>query len=162
MKVLVDSSVWSLALRRAPKSPKLRAAPDDEARELARLIVEGNVGLIGPIRQEVLSGIREAAQFERLRSKLAEFPDAALHPADFETAAQFFNRCRAKGLQGSNIDFLICAVSARSWTIAGSVNGSDGTASNGPRAEKVAVALRGPPARRRTSSTGVVAPLTFR
>ena len=114
MKVLVDSSVWSLALRRAPTSPKLRAAPDDEARELARLIVEGNVGLIGPIRQEVLSGIREAAQFERLRSKLAEFPDAALHPADFETAAQFFNRCRAKGLQGSNIDFLICAVSARS------------------------------------------------
>ena len=114
MKVLVDSSVWSLALRRAPKSPKLRAAPDDEARELARLIVEGNVGLIGPIRQEVLSGIREVAQFERLRSKLAEFPDAALHPADFETAAQFFNRCRAKGLQGSNTDFLICAVSARS------------------------------------------------
>ena len=88
--------------------------PNGEARELARLIVEGNVELIGPIRQEVLSGIREAAQFERLRSKLAEFPDAALHPADFETAAQFFNRCRAKGLQGSNTDFLICAVSARS------------------------------------------------
>jgi len=33
--------------------------------------------------------------------------------ADYEEAATFFNRCRAKGIQGSNTDFLICAVAVR-------------------------------------------------
>jgi predicted nuclease of predicted toxin-antitoxin system len=32
---------------------------------------------------------------------------------DYEEAASFFNHCRAKGIQGSNTDFLICAVAAR-------------------------------------------------
>ena len=117
MKVLVDSSVWSLALRRARNVARPRGTQGEahvETHELGRLIGEGNVGMIGPVRQEVLSGIREAAQFDRLRSKLAEFPDATLLAADYEMAASFFNRCRAKGLQGSNTDFLICAVSARS------------------------------------------------
>ena len=33
--------------------------------------------------------------------------------ADFERAAEYFNTCRAKGLQGSNTDFLLCAVAER-------------------------------------------------
>ena len=117
MKVLVDSSVWSLALRRTRNVTRPRGAQGEEhveTHELGRLIGEGNVRLIGPVRQEVLSGIRESTQFERLRVKLAEFPDTAVIAADYELAASFFNRCRAKGLQGSNTDFLICAVSARS------------------------------------------------
>lgn len=108
MKVLVDTSVWSLALRRVRK-PVVAI----EAQELARLIKDGNVAMIGPIRQELLSGIQEAPQFERLRAKLAAFPDAALVAGDYETAAMFFNRCRAKGVHGSNTDFLMCAVAAR-------------------------------------------------
>jgi predicted nucleic acid-binding protein len=32
---------------------------------------------------------------------------------DYERAAEFFNICRQKGVQGSNTDFLLCAVSAR-------------------------------------------------
>lgn len=69
--------------------------------------------MIGPIRQELLSGIREAKQYQSLREKLRAFPDLRLETADFETAAQFFNDCRGKGLQGSNTDFLLCAVSHR-------------------------------------------------
>ena len=31
--------------------------------------------------------------------------------ADYALAGQFFNTCRANGVQGSNTDFLICAAS---------------------------------------------------
>ena len=44
---------------------------------------------------------------------ICAFPDIELEAEDYEEAASFFNRCRAKGIQGSNTDFLICAVAAR-------------------------------------------------
>lgn len=107
MRVLVDTSVWSAALRRSKKI----ASP--VVREFRSLILEHRVDIIGPIRQEVLSGLREDAQFERLRKHLAAFPDLPLVTGDYVTAAQFFNTCRSRGIQGSNTDFLICAVAAR-------------------------------------------------
>jgi predicted nucleic acid-binding protein len=103
VKVLVDTCVWSLALRR--KEPDARRAG-----VLADLVKDGRVVMIGPIRQELLSGVRVAAQFERLRDTLAAFPDLPLRTEHFEKAAAFANLCRAKGVQGSAIDFLICAV----------------------------------------------------
>ena len=106
MKVLVDTSVWSLALRR-------RSPADPAVDELRRLIVSGRAAIIGPIRQEVLSGIRNAGAFARLRDRLGAFPDEPLTSTDYERAAECFNACRAKGLQGSNTDFLLCAVSER-------------------------------------------------
>lgn len=106
MRALVDTSVWSLAFR--------RRAPSHEAVDvLRRLLDEGRVAIIGPIRQEVLSGIRETDVFERLRDSLRAFPDEPLTQADFERAAECLNTCRAHGLQGSNTDFLLCAVSER-------------------------------------------------
>lgn len=111
MKVLVDTSVWTLALRRPKQSGKV--AEKGEARELRKLITAANVAIIGPIRQELLSGIREQAQFDRIRNKLSVFPDLTVESADYETAAVFFNRCRLNGIQGSNTDFLICAVAIR-------------------------------------------------
>lgn len=108
MKVLVDTAIWSLALRR-----RSRAANDDVVSELASLVKDGRVVMIGQIRQELLSGIRERAQFETLREHLRAFPDSEIASADHEEAAAFFNRCREQGIQGSNTDFLICAVAAR-------------------------------------------------
>ncbi len=111
MKVLVDTSVWSLALRR-------RAPAHDAVGELKQLIGSGRAALIGPIRQELLSGIRDADTFERLRNQLAAFHDEPLTTSDYERAAQFFNSCRAKGLQGSNTDFLLCSVAvSRRWPL---------------------------------------------
>ncbi len=108
MRVLVDTSVWSLALRRRLDGP------DKSVRNaLANLVEEGRVAIIGSVRQELLSGIKEAAQFEQLRDHLRAFPDLEIATEDYEGAASFFNRCRAKGVQGSNTDFLICAVAAR-------------------------------------------------
>lgn len=107
MRVLVDTSVWSLALRRG------RPAATVVVQELAKLVREDRVVIIGPIRQEVLSGVKRTEQFQRLREHLQAFPDLHLETADFEEAASCFNRCRAKGIQGSNTDFLMCAVASR-------------------------------------------------
>lgn len=107
MNIIIDTSVWSLALRRH------RASPSVEARELAELVREGRAAMLGPIRQELLSGVRADQQFETLRDHLRAFPDLPLVTDDYEEAASFFNRCRAKGIQGSNTDYLICAVAVR-------------------------------------------------
>jgi predicted nucleic acid-binding protein len=107
VNIVVDTSVWSLALRRQKSSSSAQAA------ELAELIREGRIALLGPVRQELLSGVPNAQQYATLREYLRAFPDLGLESEDYEEAAAFFNRCRAKGVQGSNTDFLICAAAAR-------------------------------------------------
>lgn len=109
MNVLVDTSVWSLALRRRRDDPSRLPV----VRELSALIDERRAELIGPIRQELLSGIADARQFAELRETLAAFVDLPLATIDYEEAAEFFNVCRARGVQGSHVDFLICAAAAR-------------------------------------------------
>ncbi len=109
MKIIVDTSVWSLALRR--KKTKLNNLEIQIVEELIELIKESRVVLIGPIRQEILSGIVSKPQFQKLKKKLNAFEDFLLNQNDYETAAEFFNDCRKNGVQGSHIDFLICAVS---------------------------------------------------
>ena len=110
MNVLVDTSVWSLALRR------VEARDDSFSRELADLVREGRVVMLGPIRQELLSGVRSDKQFTTVRDHLRAFPDQEITTSDYESAAGLFNRCRRRGIRGSNIDFLICAVGARLGT----------------------------------------------
>jgi predicted nucleic acid-binding protein len=104
MKVLVDTCVWSLALRRKQNtdSPFVVA--------LIELINVGQIQIIGAVRQEVLSGIKNNIQFQALKNSLAAFPDLTLSTADFELAAEYFNLLRSKGIQGSDTDFLLCAV----------------------------------------------------
>ena len=108
--ILVDTPIWSLALRRRPHD--LKAAEARHVREWERLVRAGAAQLIGPVRQELLSGVRDDRAWERLRAALRPFPDVPITTDDYERAAQFFNRCRAKGIVGSAIDLLICAVSA--------------------------------------------------
>jgi predicted nucleic acid-binding protein len=98
--VLVDTSVWSLRF-----GAMLRATGAEK--ELRDLVAEGRVLMLGAIRQELLSGIRTAEQFKRLRERLRAFPDIPLTEADYEEAARCFNRCRSRGVQGSNTDFLV-------------------------------------------------------
>jgi predicted nucleic acid-binding protein len=107
MNVLVDTAIWSLALRRKVSHQTA------EVGELRALIEEGRVVMVGAIRQELLSGIKITEHFQRLRNGLRAFPDLPLETADYEEGATCFNRCRARGLQGSNTDFLLCAVALR-------------------------------------------------
>ena len=107
MRVLVDTSVWSLALRRN------QPAESPVVTELIELIREVRCQMIGPVRQELLSGIKNKVQFQKLRNHLRAFPDLEVTIRDYESAVDFFNICRGKGIQGSNTDFLICAIAAR-------------------------------------------------
>ena len=106
MKVLVDSSVCSLAQRR-------RASAPSAVEQLPGLAAQERAAIVGPVRQELLSGIRDRAVFARLRDHLRAFPDEPITSADYERAAECFNLCRAKGIQGSKTDFLLCAVAER-------------------------------------------------
>ncbi len=108
MKVIVDTSVWSLALRRDNKPES-----NTTVHEFRRMIQDHRVQMIGPIRQEILSGIRSESQFKKLQKHLESFPDLRAITEDYVTAAKYFNRCRSKGIQGSNTDFLICAMANR-------------------------------------------------
>lgn len=116
VNTLVDTSVWSLALRR--KSDDLGANERSLIRELTELIKEGRARIIGPVRQELLSGIKSAAQYETLRLTLRAFPDEVINTSDYEAAAKAGNDCRSKGIAVSPVDILICAVAlARRWSI---------------------------------------------
>ena len=106
MNVLPDTPIWSLAFRRRERNPADQVLVD----ELTELIRETRIVMIGPIRQEVLSGIAHIAQFNKVKKSIEAFDDLAINTEDYERAAQLFNMCRRKGIQGSHIDFLICAV----------------------------------------------------
>jgi len=105
-RVLVDTSVWSLALRKKERTEEEQKVVS----HLSKLISNLNVVLIGSIRQEILSGISTKERFEALKEKIAIFEDHTIHTYDYELAAEYFNECRQHGIQGSHIDYLICSV----------------------------------------------------
>ena len=107
MKVIVDTCIWSEALR------KDTVQNMEIVKELTELIRDVRVQLIGPIRQEILSGIKSVKQFNELKEYFSAFLDLPLDATDYEKAAEFYNLCRRKGIQGSNTDFLICAVASQ-------------------------------------------------
>ena len=116
MNVLIDTSVWSLALRR--KNESLNTNERFLVAELSELIREGRARMIGLVRQELLSGIKATEQYEKLRLHLRSFPDEVVDTSDYEEAEKAGNRCRAKGVVVSIVDILLCAVAnKRLWTI---------------------------------------------
>jgi predicted nucleic acid-binding protein len=116
MIVLVDTPVWSLALRR--KGDDLSKREHELTAALEELIRDGRAQIIGVVRQELLSGIREAERFEKLREYLRAFAEPDIGLMDYEQAAHMHNQCLARGITGSAIDFLICAVAhRRAWHI---------------------------------------------
>lgn len=105
-RILVDSDVWSEFYRKRTGEPSV------QVQQLRALIVGRQVVMIGAVRQEVLGGWRYPHQFEQVRKLMEAFPSR--YPTDqaYELAAEYFNTCRSKGIQGSSTDFLICACAA--------------------------------------------------
>lgn len=108
MTTIVDTSAWSLAFRRRA-SATLSVDEQQILATVASLSVSGEAVLIGPIRQELLSGIRTAEQFERVRRQIAGFTLLDLEAHTFDLAASYANRCRGAGVAASDIDMMICA-----------------------------------------------------
>ncbi len=69
MKVIVDTSVWSLTLRRN------KALENKYVEELEELIKEVRAQLMGPVRQELLNGIISEKQYNFLRKHLRAFKE---------------------------------------------------------------------------------------
>jgi predicted nucleic acid-binding protein len=105
--IVLDTSVLSLAFRRRHRG--LPAASDTRV-ELERIIEEDRSLFVpGIVLQELLSGVRETAEFERLRAVMKGFPVLTATTADHLAAASVANACRAKGIAASTIDCLIAA-----------------------------------------------------
>jgi predicted nucleic acid-binding protein len=113
MKVLIDTPIWSLAFRK-----KSNNVNNITIECLIDLIHNGQVAIIGPIRQEVLSGISDRSKFNEIKNKMSIFSDYNIQTSDYEFAAECSNECRRNGIQGSHTDFLICAAAIKNgWEI---------------------------------------------
>jgi len=103
VNLVVDTSVWSLVLRR----PQI-----DEANPFVRAFrshieAEDGIFLVGNIVQELLDGLRAKKDFDRLVRLLDPFPLIPLERAAYIAAAELRQRCRSKGIQVGPIDCLI-------------------------------------------------------
>ena len=107
MKVIVDTPIWSYALR------SKRKGFEKHIEVFESLISDQRVVMLGPIKQEVLSGYSDLKKFELLNEKLTYFANAKIIDDDYIVAAKFTNLCRVNGIQGSHIDYLICSVASR-------------------------------------------------
>ncbi len=105
MNLLVDTSVWSLALR--------RDAPPDQ-REVAALsdALTGSdvVATTGLILLELLRGLVPGAVRERIIEQFAALDLIEPTTAEYVSAAELANRCRAAGVRVGTIDALIAAL----------------------------------------------------
>lgn len=102
MRILVDTSVWSLALRR--QSP----TENTEAVLLKTLIERGeDISLLGVILQEILQSVKNPKDFNRLKDYFAAFPIIGLTREDYVKAAELKNHLMRNGKQVSTIDALI-------------------------------------------------------
>ncbi len=116
MNVLVDTCIWSLALRR--RSASLSAREAHCVADLESLILSGRVAMIAPIRQELLAGIRNREQFRRLRDYLLQFRDETVHTGDYIAAAELSNSCLDAGFGITAVDALLASVAiSRRWPV---------------------------------------------
>jgi hypothetical protein len=113
MKLIVDTYVWSLALRSRNKN-LLGASEQKLVSELRDIIEDERAVMLGLIRQEILSGIRGKTEFARIQNLLEPFLDEPIETPDYIEAARLFNLCQDHGVQCGLVDILICAVAVRS------------------------------------------------
>lgn len=116
MNVLVDTCIWSLALRR--RAEHRNASETAQVEALNSAIERGSVKVLGIVRQELLSGIKTKQQFEDLKELMDAFADVETASEDYIEAAKLANACYAKGVAPSVVDMLLCAVATRQgWEI---------------------------------------------
>jgi predicted nucleic acid-binding protein len=108
VNLLVDTSVWSLALRRnnpqnGPEVDFLRRGLDGAAM----------VYTAGIILQELLQGIRGPKSREAILTRFSSLPFLLPDRADHVAAAEIHGRCRRRGLQIGTIDALLAQLCVR-------------------------------------------------
>ena len=108
MTLFVDTSVWSLALRRdhPPAIPEVDA--------LAQALQGGGqVVTTGLVLQELLQGFRGARARERIVSRFAALPLLVPDRDDHVAAAEVRTTCRRRAVQVGTIDALLAQLCIR-------------------------------------------------
>jgi predicted nucleic acid-binding protein len=109
VKVVVDTSVWSLSLRKDKPSNHV------VVKKLAMLLEENmDVFIIGVILQEVLQAFRHEKTFQKLVKEFDSLPLLAVKKEDYVSAAKLRRKCAGKGISASTIDCLIASMTVSS------------------------------------------------
>jgi len=108
MGLLVDTSVWSTALRRdAP-------APVPEVTELKRALEAGDTLYVtGLILQELLQGLTKPKAHRQIIDHFKALPLLVPDREDHIQAAALRSKCRGRGLQAGAIDALLAQLCIR-------------------------------------------------
>lgn len=108
MTLLVDTSVWSLALRRDAES----SAPEVQALKSA---LQGSDAIVttGLVLQELLQGFAGPTAQRQIIDKFAALPLIQPDRDDHSGAAALRNTCRRAGVQIGTIDALLAQLSIR-------------------------------------------------
>lgn len=108
MAILVDTSVWSLAMRRdeLPNSPELKIL-------IKALDTGEEIYSTGVILQELLQGFTGAKAADAIVERFSSIPMLVPETSDHILAADIRNKSRRKGVQIGTIDALIAQLSVR-------------------------------------------------
>ena len=87
--VLIDTSVWILALRKSP--------PPAVKDEVAHLLAENRVAIVPLICLELLGGTKSLNEFNRLKNRLSALHQIPADEANWETAIQLAFNLRQRG-----------------------------------------------------------------
>ena len=107
--IIIDTTIWSKVYWRR----KIVDRDKDVIKKVLTILDCEKEVLLGPVRQELLSGITCKDTFYDLKIKLYGFNNYEIQLADHDLAAEYCNICHSKGIQGSQTDYLICAVAYR-------------------------------------------------
>ena len=102
MTLFVDTSVWSLALRRdsTPEGPEVRRLRDALGGGEA-------IHTTGIVLQELLQGYRGPKARARIVERFAALPMIIPMRDDHIAAAELRNECRRRGVQAGTLDALL-------------------------------------------------------
>ena len=108
MKVIVDTSVWSLSLRRKKEE-------EQPATLVLRQLIENheNIFLLGVIVQEILQGVKDNLLFQKIQNHVKAF--SCLEPTqdDHIFCARLYNQCLSQGITPSTTDILIAGMAIK-------------------------------------------------
>jgi predicted nucleic acid-binding protein len=105
LSLFVDTSVWSLFLRRDKPSPTR------EVRALARALEASDaIYTTGLVLQELLQGFSGPKARQAILDRFVALPLLAPDRQDHIEAAELRNRCRRSGIQIQTIDALLAQI----------------------------------------------------
>jgi len=99
--VLIDTSVWILALRKSP--------PPAVTDEVSHLLAENRVAIVPLIRLELLGVTKSLNEFNRLKDRLSALHQIPADEANWEAAIQLAFKLRQQGRAIPYTDIIIAS-----------------------------------------------------